>query len=138
MARTGVCGVGRTGCGAQGRLSMRPGLARSALGRARTLYPGTPHLHCALCDVCGDYIVGLKGADDRVAVVGRRGTAAVEGAACGASNKPIFKAPGSGEMFCCPRCPEDCAGRSRVAPGPRRALSAGPPHHCHRLPTVAQ
>mmetsp|Transcript_28947 Transcript_28947/g.82281 ORF Transcript_28947/g.82281 Transcript_28947/m.82281 type:complete len:360 (-) Transcript_28947:28-1107(-) len=88
----------------------------------RTLYPGTPHLHCALCDVCGDYIVGLKGADDRVAVVGRRGTAAVEGAACGASNKPIFKAPGSGEMFCCPRCPEDSGVRFEVCPACAAAL----------------
>mmetsp|Transcript_67661 Transcript_67661/g.195902 ORF Transcript_67661/g.195902 Transcript_67661/m.195902 type:complete len:565 (-) Transcript_67661:17-1711(-) len=80
----------------------------------RTLYPGVQHLCCALCDVCGDYIPGLKGCDDRVTVTRR-------GAASGA--KAPFRPPGSGELLYCPCCPEEVGLRFEMCVPCAQSLS---------------
>merc|ERR1712129_171904 len=84
----------------------------------RLAYPGFPHLRCAPCDVCGVYISGLRGTDDRVTVPSQSRSSGKDGKGDnsqnivarthnqGGSKRPSWRLPGTGEMYCCPTCPE--------------------------------
>mmetsp|Transcript_74839 Transcript_74839/g.243040 ORF Transcript_74839/g.243040 Transcript_74839/m.243040 type:complete len:413 (+) Transcript_74839:1638-2876(+) len=88
----------------------------------RTAYPGLPHLRCLLCDICGSYIPGLAGGDDRVCVSGphvnilstKRAAESADQGARREGGRALWKAPGSGDAFTCPRCPEEVGLRFEV------------------------
>lgn len=72
----------------------------------RSAYPGLPLLRAIICDLCGSYVPGLRGGDDRVAVPGHH-THVLKDRRSEAATRDPFKIPGSGEVYVCPCCPED-------------------------------
>lgn len=87
----------------------------------RVAYPGLPHLRSLYCDVCGSGIPGLAGGDDRACTQGphnnvlkKRSSDMDSGTRKEGGGRLVWKPPGTGCAFVCPRCPEEAGLRFDV------------------------